>query len=312
MANLHEVYESELLPKLKGLDFKKERFLAICLPVAVFSAITFLILLLTNRFQIVMIPAVIFVISVLIFYFKMKKLTFDYKELVIRRLLQISGTGFTYYPEDGISQKEFEDSRIFSTKPNIYSTEDLVTGRIGQTDIRFAEIRSKRQTNTGKSSTTVVIFSGIFFIADFHKHFYGSTWVLPDNAERLFGSFVGSLLQKADIFRPGRLVRMEDVEFERLFAVYSTDEIECRYILTPSMMERMVRLRNQYDENIYFAFINSSVIIALTTDEDIFEAPSWFRRFADFNYIECHYNRLESLFSLVEDLNLNTRIWTKE
>ena len=76
-------------------------------------------------------------------------------------------------------------------------------------------------------------------IADFHKNFRFDLLVVPDVAERSFGSLVGNFLQKMNVTRSGRLMKMEDPEFEKYFAVYGRDEIETRYILSPAMMRRM-------------------------------------------------------------------------
>lgn len=79
------------------------------------------------------------------------------------------------------------------------------------------------------------IFKGLLLIVDFHKHFAGQTFLFPHNAESLLGN-VGRFFQKMGGRTETDLLRMEDPEFEEVFAVYSTDAIEARYILSTAMM----------------------------------------------------------------------------
>ena len=41
---------------------------------------------------------------------------------------------------------------------------------------------------------------------DFNKNFAHRTYVLPDVAESLFGSYLGNMLQKCNLFQKGKLV----------------------------------------------------------------------------------------------------------
>ena len=59
----------------------------------------------------------------------------------------------------------------------------------------------------------------------------------------MFG-FLGTKLQKMNKGR-GDLVKLENPEFESEFAVYSGDQIESRYILSSSLMERILSFKKQ-------------------------------------------------------------------
>ena len=67
---------------------------------------------------------------------------------------------------------------------------------------------------------------------DFNKHFNVKTYVLTDTAEKMFG-FLGKKLQSMNSSRDD-LVYLENPDFEKQFVVYSSDQIEARYILSPS------------------------------------------------------------------------------
>jgi hypothetical protein len=104
---------------------------------------------------------------------------------------------------------------------------------------------------------------------------------------------------------------MEDVEFEKAFAVYSSDQVEARYILSTSLMQRILQFREKTRSKIGLSFIDSEVFIAVPLKENLFEAP-FFSSMIKFEMIEGFNKYLVLFIGIVEDLNLNTRIWTKE
>jgi len=107
------------------------------------------------------------------------------------------------------------------------------------------------------------------------------------------------------------LVKLENPEFESFFQVYSTDQIEARYILTPKIMESLVKIKKQFKNDIYFSFSGTRIYMALKSDQNLFE-PRFYGSIISFNDIEIMYNLfyLNKLF--IKELNLNTRIWTKK
>ena len=79
--------------------------------------------------------------------------------------------------------------------------------------------------------------------------------MFTDTAEKMF-CFIGTKLQKMNKAR-GELVKLENPEFESEFAVYSDDQIESRYILSPSLMERILSFKKQTKKSIQLSFIDS-------------------------------------------------------
>jgi hypothetical protein len=152
------------------------------------------------------------------------------------------------------------------------------------------------------------IFKGLFFVGDFNKNFQGHTIVVPDYAERYLGSLAQDL--QALNQQRGQLVRLEDPEFEKLFAVYSTDQIEARYLLSPSLMQRLVDFTKKARRETFISLINDKIYIAIKYDEDLFE-PKLFKTMVDFAPVREYFETLQLMMGIVEELNLNRRIWTK-
>ena len=233
----------------------------------------------------------------------------DFKSLVIGKIVAFIDENLSYNPRGYIPKSTFMLSKIFTTKPNRYKGDDLVSGKIGATRIEFSELNAVHESGSGKNKHRTTVFRGIFFIGDFNKHFIGQTIVLPDTAQKLFGR-LGQKLQSLNVFR-GELIKLEDPEFESHFVVYGSDQVEARYILSTSLMARITGFKNKTGKKIYLSFIGSMVFVAVSYTRNLFE-PRVFKTLLDFAPIRQYYEDLALAIGIGDDLNLNTRIWSKE
>lgn len=230
-----------------------------------------------------------------------QELSAYYKKEVITKVLQSFCEDAAFIPEQGIDENEFINSNLFIS-PDRYHTEDLIKGRVGKTVFRCAEVHAEEKKTSvnskGQSRTYWVdIFKGFIFIADFHKDFQGQTTVVRNSL--LKWNFSGSR------------VKLENPDFEKIFDVYSTNQVEARYLLSPSMMEQLVALDRGMNKSIKISFRNSSILIAIPESKDHFEANIW-KPINDLNQLKSDFSTIHMLISIVDSLNLNTRIWTKE
>jgi hypothetical protein len=237
----------------------------------------------------------------------------QFKLRVIKKIVQFVDPSLEYSPKGYISAARFNSSRIFNKYPDRMRGDDLVQGRIGNTEVEFSEVHAERKTETtdrhGRRRRRYhTIFKGLFFVADFNKKFYGKTVVLPDTAERMFGGF-GTLLQK--ISRPrDEFIKMDDPEFEKHFVVYADDQIEARYVLSTSLMKRIVDFRTKTGKRVYLSFVGSEVFVAVPYKKPLFE-PKVFSKITGFAGVKGYFEDLQLATGIVEDLDLNTRIWSK-
>lgn len=116
------------------------------------------------------------------------------------------------------------------------------------------------------------------------------------------------MLNQKTGFKNTQLVTLEDTEFEKEFAVYSTDQVEARYILSPTMIEHIKTIKSKLGNDMYLSFFNNKVYIAIPNDLDSL-SPMIFHNMAVFESIEPIYQTIDCLFEIARDLELNTRIW---
>lgn len=242
-----------------------------------------------------------------------RKFYTQFKNNVIETLVKFINSELHYSSHGAISKGTFYQSGIFQKDIDRYGGDDYIAGKIDKTDIEFSEIHAEYKTTTtdskGRRQTHWhTIFKGLFFSADFNKEFHGKTYVLPDFAQGIFGKF-GQTLQSWGKSH-GELVKLENIEFEKAFVCYSNDQTEARYILSPSLMEKILDLKSKANRQIHLSFISSRVYVAISYQKDLFEA-SIFSKLDQKHKIQEFFNDLNLALGIVEDLNLNTRIWTK-
>jgi hypothetical protein len=263
-------------------------------------------------------PFTVAAISVPVVTFLYRFLVSDYvhafKINVIQRIVEYIDPGLTYYPNGHIPGWQVVASRIFSRHPDRIRGDDLVQGRMGVTNIQFSEVHAEAKHESSSSSggrrkRWSTIFRGLFFVADFNKKFTGKTLVLPDSAEHILGG-MGTFFQSLNHSR-GELVKMEDPSFEKHFVVYGDDQIEARYVLSTSLMRRIVEFRKKTGRRICLSFVGSHVYVAIPYRRPLFE-PRVFRSILGFKGVEQYFEDLQMFTGIVDDLNLNTRIWTKQ
>lgn len=209
----------------------------------------------------------------------------------------------SYVPDDGISENVFCKCGLFSTIPDRYGCEDLISGRIGKTQIWFSEVHAEEKHVTTDSDGNREerwrdIFRGVIFVGDFNKNFNGRT-VVSRNTWLKLG-------------RNKNRVRLEDPEFEKVFDVYADDQIEARYLLTPAMMNRLKELDRKFKgKGVTVSFWDSNVVIAVNDKVNYFEASIW-RKANNEKTLRREYEMISAFADIVHDLNLNMRIWQKE
>jgi len=234
----------------------------------------------------------------------------EYKRRVGRHLIRSLEVDLEFHPDKGLVEEVFLSAEFWSSQDyHSYWSEDCLKGKVGNTRMLMAEVHTTRTSD----SSTVEIFCGWFVIADFHKHFCSGVVLEPDFAEAKLGR-LGRALQKLG----GNLELLENPEFEKAFVVRATDPVEVRYILTPDMQERILALRASRGRGVRLAFKGSELFIAIPNriaGKDWFD-PDPRKPASDLLQLRTiatdFVKQTTACFEIVEELNLNTRIWTKE
>lgn len=104
-------------------------------------------------------------------------------------------------------------------------------------------------------------------------------------------------------------VRLEDLTFDKKFNVYTQDQIEARYLLTPAFMERLKSLETSFGtKNIKCSFFEDNIMFAISTNKDLFELGSLYKSLKSKKSIEEFYNEIHSIQEMINHLKLDEKL----
>lgn len=104
-------------------------------------------------------------------------------------------------------------------------------------------------------------------------------------------------------------VILEDSRFNKLFNVYSSDQVEARYLVTPSFMERFYNLKTAFGaKKAKCSFYEDKLMIAIQTNKNLFEVCSLFKSLHDPSSINEFYKELNSIYKIIEHFKLDEKI----
>ncbi|WP_297896026.1 DUF3137 domain-containing protein [Shewanella sp.] len=220
---------------------------------------------------------------------------------------------FKYFGDDFIYNREMrvDMNRLAAAKvlPNYdkASFGDYIHGQFKGVELIVNELTLTKDvkveeldisTNRRRTVTrTETRFRGLAVELSSHKTFMGHTVVLRDRGG-LANFFSDS---HAGLER----VKLEDPLFEKEFDVFSTDQIESRYLLNTAFMARLLELSTHFNGEIQCAFFRSKLIMFLPNRRSHFHMQSIFHG-ASFSAEFSQLNReMKQLFAIIEVLKLN-------
>ncbi len=173
--------------------------------------------------------------------------------------------------------------------------EDLLTGKRGVVDFELFEAHlEERRTTTdskGRTQTTwVTVFKGQCLRLDFHKTFYGRTLVTRDAG--FFNRFGGGKgMQRA---------ALEDPRFEKIFEVYTTDQVESRFLLTPDLMQKLVDLEDTFKGGKLKAAFDGGEMLITVQGGNLFEPGSMFKPLDSADRVRELLNDFSAVFGIID------------
>lgn len=240
--------------------------------------------------------------------YRWRSVTRDYKRLLVTAVVDAMGNGMTYSPVSRFTRQDFLDMDLFQKRVERWTAEDEVTGRKNAVAYSILEGKATRTEGSGKSRHTVTIFRGSIVRLDFNKYFSGHTVVVPDHESKILGGLFG----EASSRHRKELCRLENPTFESRFSVYSTDQQQARYILTPKMMELILRVSATHHD-LRMSFQNNSVIVTIPSTKNRFEIRGGvFRGRISPDAVYAELAEVVGLAEeLIDTLDLETRIWSR-
>ena len=182
-----------------------------------------------------------------------------YKTDILPDIARLFGD-FTYDVKGKIPMDIMKPSKIVPGYTR-YKSEDFFKGIYKAVEINFSEIDLKKKS--GKS--TVTVFKGLaILLTQGTRRFHGHTIMTRDQ-----GKIGGWFKEKTSSFKRADLV---DPEFEKIFDVFTTDQVEARYLIDPRIVENLKTLYEEYNgSQMMVAFYDDHVLILIGSKVNHFE-----------------------------------------
>ena len=180
---------------------------------------------------------------------------------------------------------------------NRVSYDDSFTGIYKDINYEICETSFYYTTGTGKNSSTRTVFKGVMIKLDMNKSFTGNTVIRPDT------------LKHASPAANLKHTTLEDVVFEKKFDVFTDDEVEARYLITPSFMERLNNMKTAFSaDRVSCSFYDKYLLVGLHTSKDLFSICSLKEPVNDGKQFFTMFEEILSIIKLIDHFKLNQKI----
>lgn len=244
------------------------------------------------------------------------------------------------------STKELKASNLFSTF-NTIKVDDAFKGNYNGVDYKITEIKLIQEGS--KNSTTA--FKGVILSVPSNKTIKANTiiatkrdmnirnyptriiasiilvpiliceWFLSlkfssdiDNFIKLIVLTIITLIIICSFIEKQKsmqTVKLESTNFEKRFNVFSKNQVEARYLLTPTFIEKFIRLYTAFGTNkakcsFYKDFSgNDRIMFAISTNRDLFEPGNLFTPINEPKYM--FLSDFTSIFNMIEFFKLDEK-----
>ena len=231
--------------------------------------------------------------------------TDSFKEKIITKMIHFINPSVKYIPLAHLALEDIFESGLFQERNYTLGGSDQISGRHNGVPFISCDLSLyfKKNWSEEKESPDCAFF-GQFFVARFNKNFSTPVYIVPEKNKYDTLSYLVS--------DKGDNVKLEDPEFMKMFKVYAKDQVEARYILTPSLMERLKKLAKRSKGEFYIAFYNNKITVANNSGVNNFEvgySKSISKK--DNELLIEFYNDLCNQFAIIDELKLNINIWKK-
>lgn len=183
-----------------------------------------------------------------------------------------------------------------------YTIDDGIMGKYQGVEFNLFEAELIAQAYVQKEVYDKTTFKGIIATIAMNKSFMGHTVVKHQPKKKYLPKRYTPVAPLKDM----EVVRLEDPIFESNFEVFATNQVEARYLLTPSFMENILSLNEVFGgTQMQCSFLEEKFFLMIESDEDYFEPGSIFipLNFAD--HIKPLFDEVDLLLQIITILRLN-------
>lgn len=185
----------------------------------------------------------------------------NFKEQVVKQIIDFIQPGLAYKPDVYMSSSYFRNSGLFINSYNVYDGDDMIEGVYKNISFKCSELNVYEKNTRG---TIAGVFHGLFFAAPVNNKFSSSTYIYKKDDEQYLPAFA----------MPG-IVRFDcrNGEFENYHSVFTTNIKEASAIMSREMMQSITGFMSQIRRNVTMSVVAGMCYVAIPFSQDLFEPP---------------------------------------
>lgn len=201
-----------------------------------------------------------------------------------------------------VSKESFNKAELFNLElKNIrYKGANYARFKYNKNTIVFSDIdiylRIRKNEDKMFRKKKKTIFNGIYVGASFNKKNTNQLYLIPNNFK---DTFLQSKIMHYIKFN-GYNVKLENLEFSKKYKVFCDDEVQARYILSLSLMEKINNLDKVFPTKKYIVFKQGRRFCICIENSTIEKAMD--NLFGLFRHKRNEYKKLEKLYKYLYDL----------
>ena len=232
-----------------------------------------------------------------------------YKTYFVAKSLASVFVNLSYSHDAGLSKDILDTTNMIDTG-DYYNSNDFVSGEYKDVSFTQADVCiKKKETNTdsnGNTNTTyITTFEGRWMIFEFPKKFNFRLEIA--SKDFVSNRIPGSTLSKTT--RKFQKIAVESIEFNKQFEIYAEDGMEAFYILDPAFIEKIQKLKTDFDAPILLCFIDSKLHVGICNKKNAFEPPKPSQPLNEKIEFAKVNSDIKVITKFIDSLNLNKKIF---
>jgi|GEM_PF-5464301 len=184
-----------------------------------------------------------------------KDFTNNFKQTIISSLFKERGISFDYFPERHLSLADFQESQLSIEYGCRMRGDDLVVGESNGIKFKLSEIHPEDYKSSSNGGYYRSIFDGLLIKIDLEKKIYGSKFGTPS-------------------YGFGKEITLDHPTFNSLFKVHGNDSAEVFYVLSSSVLDKLVDLQiNLGNSKVDFSVVGDKAYFAIHSNRPFLEPP---------------------------------------
>ena len=268
------------------------------------------------------------ILSYLLYVTLKREMTVENEKLIKEIVIYIShDTNASYEPNKRIKEDNIKEMELFDLNNLKYNGKNAILVNYKGNNMSFADmevyyIKEKlvEETTYDNQGNKIVkqkikkfkkhIFDGCYISATLNKRIAEHIYMIPNNISDLLLN--GAI--RDYITYSGDEVKLENLDLSKKYKVYSDDEIQARYVLSMSLMERINKIDNELNGKKYIVFKEGRRFVICLEDfkiEDLRKStlPIIRNEEKEIEAVKYIYSNILKLFKVYDILDLGNDLY---